>query len=91
MEVMDKRGENYEKGFYSIAVYDTSCKHLKNVKYYEYWMYGEKMQHDYKTSRLSDDEAEAEGGSNHDDNNNNRNPQFLGNMMHPQKMMKLEL
>ena len=73
MEVMDKRGEIYEWGYYSLAIYDVNIKQVNKCKYYEYWLYGEKMEKDYKTSRSTDDEDEEEINNNNNSSNNKNN------------------
>ena len=79
---MDKRGETYDKGFYSLAVYDIGARHVGRVKYYEYWLYGEKMEKDYKTSTLNDDEdMDSIATSNKNNNNNNKMASYGSNNM----------
>lgn len=54
MEYMDFKGENYEKWFYSLAVYETSCKQLERTKYFEIWFFCKRLEEDYTTIKADD-------------------------------------
>ena len=47
-EFMKDRDESFEQWFYSLVIYNTTCKQLEKVKYYEYWFFGKRFEADYK-------------------------------------------